>query len=181
MLARHAAPEFCAFACAVPRRRRPWLHWAEPVTKTPHAPDALRGARHHNAGDAVLDAFDKQTREWFEREPALDRSPPRLRLRCAACGHLLAGTARRHPVEGRERHVRTNPGGYTYAMRTYDDAPGCRVNGSPSSVHSWFPPLDWRLAVCGGCGAHCGWSFGTDAAPAFIALIENRFIEELRA
>ncbi|MGE0484353.1 MAG: cereblon family protein [Gammaproteobacteria bacterium] len=105
----------------------------------------------------------------------------RWRVRCGPCRHVLAAPAWRVRVAGEERHVHTNPLGFSFVLRLYDAAPGCRARGAPTSTYSWFPPLAWQVLACGGCGEHRGWSFAEAGAQMFVALVVDGIVEEIDA
>jgi hypothetical protein len=96
-------------------------------------------------------------------------------LRCAACGHPLAKERARIEVEGRYVHTFVNPTGHEYTVRCFAEAPGCAGAGDESTFWSWFRGFAWRVALCGGCGAHVGWSFRREAS-LFWGLIAARAV-----
>ena len=130
----------------------------------------------------MLDAFDNQRHEWFDAAAAdaadIDDDIGRIRLRCAACGHLLTFASQAVAIAGRIHHHATNPAGFSFRFATFGTAPGCDVVGAPHAEHSWFPPARWQLAQCGGCAVHCGWRFRAAAAADFFALIEQCLVED---
>ncbi|MGR8920775.1 MAG: hypothetical protein ACU85V_14265 [Gammaproteobacteria bacterium] len=123
----------------------------------------------------MLDAFDRETEEWFA---AVDDDGPDRPLRCRRCGHVITRRALAVAVGGAARHTCTNPAGITFLLRMFSAAPGCRLAGPRETAHSWFPPFGWQIACCGGCGAHCGWGFGRADATRFLGLIEDRLTED---
>lgn len=130
----------------------------------------------------MFDAFDNPDGECFTvavAEPAADSlADKHPRLRCVICGHALTSTAYAFEVDGRGRHTATNPAGFTYQMRTFSLAPGCRVSGTAITENSWFAPLAWQIADCAACHNHCGWWFSENTVAAFFALIEERLQED---
>ena len=115
-------------------------------------------------------AVDDQVDASERHEPR-----PRRSLRCAACGHLVTNEDRREEMGGEHRHTFVNPHGHVFEIGVFSTAPGARGVGEPSSFFSWFPGYVWRIVVCGGCGAHLGWSFGE--GPHFFGLIVDRLVE----
>ncbi len=83
-------------------------------------------------------------------------------VRCVECDHPVAHDRDRVEVDGRHDHVFTNPHGYTFHIACFGDAFGATEAGEPSAEWAWFVGTEWRLAVCGGCFAHLGWSFRGD-------------------
>jgi hypothetical protein len=94
-------------------------------------------------------------------------------LRCLACSHVATDRAR--AIEVADAHVRTfrNPGGWSFRVACYRDAPGCTPAGDATIEHTWFPGYAWRLLHCAGCGGHVGWWFTSDG-DAFAGLITTR-------
>jgi hypothetical protein len=94
-------------------------------------------------------------------------------VRCLACQH--AATRRDLAVEVAGSHVRTfrNPGGWSFQVACFRDAPGCTADGEPTTEHTWFDGYAWRYAHCAGCGRHLGWWY-VSPADAFAGLIATR-------
>jgi hypothetical protein len=150
------------------------LYWGSNGSNLPGADFNLRSI--------MFDAFDSPDGEWFtvevnhaDADRVADTHPW---LRCVNCGHALTTTAYAFEVGGREVHTGTNPAGFTYQMRTFSLAPGCRVSGPTITDDSWFAPLAWQIADCAACHNHCGWCFSEQAVAAFFALIEERLHED---
>lgn len=93
---------------------------------------------------------------------------------CKACGHALARESARIDVGGRHQHTFVNPHAYAYTIVCFRDAPGCQSFGERSTVWTWFPDHAWRIATCGGCSVHVGWSF--EGASNFYGLIVDRIV-----
>jgi len=92
---------------------------------------------------------------------------------CAACNHALTKASARIEVDGHHEHAFANPDGYTFRVACYRDAPGCTGAGPESTFWTWFKGFAWRVALCGGCGAHVGWSYRSDAS-SFFGLVVDR-------
>jgi hypothetical protein len=97
-------------------------------------------------------------------------------VRCARCGHTLALERHRISPDGRHSHTFVNPSGFEFTIRCFREAAGCIGWGEASSFWSWFPGHAWRMALCGACKTHVGWSFAALSAegPAFVGLIVDR-------
>jgi hypothetical protein len=97
-------------------------------------------------------------------------------LRCARCSHALALEKDRASPDGKHVHVFVNPSGIEYTIGCFREAAGCVGWGEPSSFWSWFPGHAWRMALCGACTAHVGWSFVAvaDESQGFFGLILDR-------
>ena len=111
-------------------------------------------------------APEKQTeRETRERED--------LVVVCAACNHALTKASARIEVEGAHEHAFANPAGLTFRVACFREAPGCRGFGEESTVWTWFKGYAWRVALCGACAAHVGWSYRSESS-TFFGLIVDR-------
>ncbi|HEX8795136.1 MAG TPA: cereblon family protein [Polyangiaceae bacterium] len=97
-------------------------------------------------------------------------------IRCVACGHALTRTRARIDVEGKHVHTFVNPAGFEYTIRCFGEAPGCAAAGEESTFWSWFRGFAWRMALCGGCSAHVGWSFRNEAS-VFWGLVADRITD----
>jgi hypothetical protein len=93
--------------------------------------------------------------------------------RCAACGHELALLRERIDVEGAPTRSFMNPEGIEYEITAFREAPGCALAGEASSYWSWFAGYSWRVALCGRCGQHVGWSFSGGPSPFFGLIVQR--------
>jgi hypothetical protein len=107
-------------------------------------------------------------REHTEAHPYRDR-----RLYCAACRHPITHQDERISVQGGIEHVFTNPYGLTFRIACFREAAGCRETGVATAEHTWFRGYRWRIALCGACGVHLGWSYAS-GADRFHGLIVDR-------
>lgn len=96
-----------------------------------------------------------------------------LAVVCAACNHALTKASARIEVDGRHEHAFANPDGFTFRVACFRDAPGCAGTGPESAFWTWFPGFSWRVALCGACATHVGWSYRSDAS-SFFGLIVDR-------
>ena len=96
---------------------------------------------------------------------------------CAACNHALTKSSARIEVDGAHEHAFANPAGLTFRVACFRDAPGCRGDGDESAFWTWFKGFAWRVALCGACGEHVGWSYRNDAS-TFFGLITTRIKTE---
>ncbi len=107
-------------------------------------------------------------------EKTEDRSP----LICASCGERITSVKERLEMNGTHAHTFTNPHGFSFDIGCFRSAPGCTPQGQATEAWTWFRGYAWRVAVCGGCGAHLGW--GYEPVPAdpdsrgFFGLILDR-------
>lgn len=92
-------------------------------------------------------------------------------VRCKSCEHVITDpTLAVQPHE----HTFRNPGGYSFHVLCYSDAPGASEVGEATTEASWFPDYAWTFAVCGQCHIHLGWWYsGPDR---FAGLIATRLI-----
>jgi len=98
------------------------------------------------------------------------------KLLCAACGHAITRRRHRTSVNGAHHHTCTNPHGLVFDIGCFSEAPGCAETGNPTYEWTWFQGFMWRLALCGGCGAHMGWGYRTESGDGFYGLILERIV-----
>lgn len=119
------------------------------------------------------DARPEQPRPPQASPTPTDRTTTaRSSLRCAACSREITDQAAAIAMHGAHDHHFVNPYGHTFHVGIFNSAPGSLSVGPLVAFYSWFPGLPWRLAVCGGCQTHLGWSYGANAD--FFALILDR-------
>jgi hypothetical protein len=94
-------------------------------------------------------------------------------IRCRACGRAIARKNARLEIDGRHVHTFVNPTGHEYTVACFAEAPGCTGAGEDEIFWTWFPGFAWRVALCGACGAHVGWSF-RGRTSVFWGLIVDR-------
>lgn len=76
-----------------------------------------------------------------------------------------------------------NPHGVLHEVVTLRWAENLVVTGTPTTEFTWYPGYAWRIAWCGRCGAHAGWSFdaaGEGDPPSFWGLRRDAIVEEGR-
>jgi hypothetical protein len=92
-------------------------------------------------------------------------------VRCKNCEHVV--TSPELAVQPHE-HTFRNPGGYSFHVLCYSDAPGAADVGDATTQDSWFPKYAWTFAICAQCQNHLGWWYvGPDR---FAGLIATRLI-----
>ena len=104
---------------------------------------------------------EKQTRldellEEFQEE--LESRSDRY-VKCAKCKHVLTSEDMAISVEGRHKHIKSNPYGITFEFGCYGEALGCAVVGHKEGADSWFQGYVWRYLHCEACEQHLGWHF----------------------
>src|SRR5215472_4076289 len=104
---------------------------------------------------------------------SLERTEAEEAVRCRACGHALARARDATEVEGKHVHVFVNPSAIEFTLGCFRDAPGCAAWGKAETFWGWFRGYAWRVAVCGACTAHVGWSF-EGVSSSFYGLILER-------
>lgn len=80
-------------------------------------------------------------------------------LVCKACGQKVARTSWRCEVNGRHRHVFSNPGGYVFEIGCFAKGLGLIMEGDPTDEFTWFPGYRWQIALCSTCAALLGWRY----------------------
>lgn len=92
-------------------------------------------------------------------------------VRCKNCGHAI--TSPPLAIQPHE-HTFRNPGGYSFHVLCYSDAPGAINVGTPTAEACWFPGHAWSFAICGQCHAHLGWWYV--GPTTFAGLIATRLM-----
>lgn len=82
-------------------------------------------------------------------------------------------------MRSRHDHAFLNPHGHLFEIGCFGQAPGCRVQGSPTLEFTWFPDYAWSLASCAVCAAHMGWRYD-GSGDSFFGLILPRLVPENR-
>jgi hypothetical protein len=95
---------------------------------------------------------------------------------CRACRHGIARPSDRIACAGAHEHIFRNPSAIDYRVGCFREASGVCGWGETSTVWSWFPGYAWRVAICGRCANHLGWSF-TKETDRFWTLILDRVVE----
>lgn len=107
-------------------------------------------------------------------------SPPQEVIVCKLCRHRLADADLMHNINGKIEHEFTNPFGIVHRFRSYNDAPGCKIQGSREAADTWFLGYTWRICTCGKCDTFLGWLF--EANDSFFGLLISKITQEnLRA
>jgi hypothetical protein len=78
-------------------------------------------------------------------------------------------------VGGAHRHSFVNPAGVTFEIGCFREAPGCMVEGEPTTELTWFAGFAWSYALCANCRAHLGWCYEGEGA-RFFGLILARLV-----
>jgi hypothetical protein len=94
-------------------------------------------------------------------------------LRCKACGQLVAFERDVLEVLGRHVHCFVNPSGEAFQVGCFRQAVGCAGWGPTETFWTWFPGHAWRVALCGACAIHLGWSYQAEGS-SFYGLIVAR-------
>lgn len=115
------------------------------------------------------DRLQKDSRESWE---TLRERP----LLCKVCGSPITGKKDAVSKNGLHEHVFFNPSGIAFEIRCFRRAPGCRVEGIPTTEFTWFNGYSWQYGLCSTCLTHLGWRFAA-AADTFFGLIGNRLME----
>jgi hypothetical protein len=102
-------------------------------------------------------------------------------IRCRTCSTPLTSKNQEISRQGRHEHVFFNPSGIAFEVRCFQDAPGCLVQGKPTTEFSWFIKYCWQYALCIQCSSHMGWFFthsekGQISNDCFFALIVREII-----
>ena len=92
-------------------------------------------------------------------------------IRCRSCEHTI--TRPDLAIQPHE-HTFRNPGGYSFHVLCYSDAPGAADVGEATTEATWFPGYAWSFATCGQCQTHLGWWYSGE--DRFAGLIAQRLV-----
>jgi len=123
---------------------------------------------------SISDTLTKKGREPKNKSAEANREPPGIY--CAHCHALLTYAKHASAVEGKHRHIVTNPNGITFKIKIYDKVE-CKGQSNAISDHSWFTGYAWRVIVCPECSQHIGWSYQKENSPDFYGLIIDKLID----
>jgi hypothetical protein len=112
----------------------------------------------------------KKTKSAGDMEPALEKP-----LICSNCSAPITSGKEAVSVNGSHEHAFFNPAGIAFEIRCFKQAPGCLVQGDPTTEFSWFAGYRWQYATCGNCLTHLGWFF-LSGNNSFFGLISDRVI-----
>ncbi len=96
---------------------------------------------------------------------------------CTICSAHITTGKEAISVNGLHDHVFFNPSGIAFDVRCFQKAPGCLIQGNPTTDFSWFAGYSWQYAFCATCLSHLGWCFRSDDGDSFFGLIATRLIE----
>ncbi|MEN8222411.1 MAG: cereblon family protein [Acidobacteriota bacterium] len=94
---------------------------------------------------------------------------------CFNCRHMLTVESLKTEKSGKHSHSFTNPGGTSFDLRCFSEAPGCETKGVPIPDFTWFPGYKWCFAFCSNCSVQSGW-FYLSSNDSFFGLIREAFI-----
>lgn len=129
----------------------------------------------HSAWTMAFDTLAERDVESL-LEDEVEKSEDRNPLICAVCGERITSIRERVEMNGTHAHTFTNPHGLTFDIGCFRSAPGCKPVGEATEAWTWFRGYAWRVAVCGGCGAHLGWGYepADPGTRGFFGLILDR-------
>jgi len=96
---------------------------------------------------------------------------------CAWCHNRVANDKDRFPYNGKDEFTFSNPEGIRFAIITFSRTLGCRMTGTPTLEHTWFPGYAWSYCLCDHCGQHLGWLYSSKLE--FAGLIIARLVRAL--
>lgn len=97
-------------------------------------------------------------------------------LICAHCSAPITSRDQAIEINGRHEHAFFNPAGIAYEIRCFRRAPGCLIQGDPTSEFTWFAGYRWQFSLCATCLTHLGWFFSSRQDTPFYGLIRNRLL-----
>ncbi len=115
----------------------------------------------------------EQRTEPAEKEKGEKEEP----IICAYCSAAITSSSQAIAVNDRHEHAFFNPAGIAFEIRCFRQAPGCLVEGEPTTEFSWFDGCSWQLAACSNCLGQLGWFFQTlGKKKSFFGLISNKIL-----
>lgn len=96
-------------------------------------------------------------------------------LICSHCSAAITTSKQAISIHGQHEHAFFNPAGIAFEIRCFRQAPGCLVQGDPTTRFSWFDGYSWQYATCSNCLAHLGWFFSSEQN-SFFGLIAGKII-----
>ena len=96
-------------------------------------------------------------------------------LICRHCSTAITTNRLAISINGQHEHAFFNPAGIAFEIRCFRQAPGCLVQGDPTTEFSWFDGYSWQYATCSNCLAHLGWFFSSEGN-SFFGLIAGKII-----
>jgi hypothetical protein len=107
------------------------------------------------------------------REEKQDETP----LICSHCSAAITTAGQAVAVNGQYEHAFFNPAGIAFEIRCFRLAPGCRLQGKPTTEFSWFQGYSWQFAHCDTCLMQLGWFFmSVEKEKTFFGLMTGRVI-----
>ena len=91
-------------------------------------------------------------------------------LICSHCSAAITTSKQAISIHGQHEHAFFNPAGIAFEIRCFRQAPGCLVQGDPTTRFSWFDGYSWQYAACSSCLAQLGWFFMSSKNKAMFAL-----------
>lgn len=98
-------------------------------------------------------------------------------LICSHCSSAITTDREAVTVNGQHEHAFFNPAGIAFEIRCFRRAPGCRIQGKPTTEFSWFQGYSWQFAHCNNCLLQLGWFFqSTRQQKTFFGLMSSKII-----
>ena len=117
------------------------------------------------------DKKDRLQPESDSREKEIKEIP----LICSHCSAAITTSNQAISINGQHEHAFFNPSGIAFEIRCFRQAPGCQVQGEPTTEFSWFDGYSWQYAICSNCLVHLGWFFSS-GENSFFGLIAGKII-----
>lgn len=92
-------------------------------------------------------------------------------IRCGHCDFKITSPGHKMEFGGSFEHTFMNPDGRVFRIGCFEQAEGCFVTGESRSEWTWFQGYSWRVALCGQCMTHLGWSYESEKGGHFFGLI----------
>ena len=96
-------------------------------------------------------------------------------LICSLCSGTITSSSQAISKNGQHEHAFFNPAGIAFEIRCFREAPGCLVQGDPTTEFCWFDGYSWQYGICSNCLAHLGWFFSSEQ-DGFFGLIVGKIM-----
>ncbi len=135
---------------------------------------------YYGINSTITYCFQLITDQQFELIQQLqqqdDFQKEKKKILCKACQYPITSLVHKIEVNGKHRHIFSNPGGFVFEIGCFSLANGCVNQGTPTLKYSWFSGFAWRYALCSNCYLHLGWFYQSEQ-DSFYGLILNNLLE----
>ena len=121
--------------------------------------------------------FQRLDDEYFEKTILTPQPEKEQKIICRACQNFITSSRYKIEIQGRYRHILTNPNGFTFEIGCFSFVSGCVHTGMPTLEYTWFNGYSWQITLCDHCLTHLGWFYQAQNMNPFSALILKNLIQ----